>query len=490
MQYRLEVITFICGMVVMIMELCGSRVLAPYVGTSIFVWSSLIAAVLGSLSLGSYIGGMLADRKANSGTLVKIMCFAALCILVTYLIKDVTLLYLHTNFPNIQLHTILGTILLFTPANLFLGMVTPYCTRLQMETVSTAGKTVGIFSAISTLGSIFGTIIAGFYLIPSFGTNAILLSLAVLLIVCSLLLNWQSLLITRVLLIFTLLASANFGVKFDNLVAQFETLYNTVFVSNFVDVDTSRPMRIMGFDRFGYHSAIYSDDDNALVADYLKFFLHAPKFTADPINEVLLIGGGAYIFPRYYFEQHPRSQMDVVEIDPALTQIARQYFNFQDDSRLRIYNEDGRIFLNNLNKKYDAILLDVFGSNLTIPYSMTTRETLQLIHNHLTDSGVVMMNIISPITGDKSQFLQAQYATFASVFPHVLLYPVQFSTEPDRVQNVVLVASKTKNSNFPPPEALSVLPSPFAGEVSKNRLIFTDDYAPVEYLTYQIHQDE
>lgn len=185
-KFNLEIIVLICGAVVMAFEIIGSRMLGPYVGTSMIVWSSIIGIILLSLSLGYYYGGRIADARPNYGILAGIIGIAGLFILVSMAVKKPLLDLLTTNMDNIHIISIISSLILFSVPAVALGMVSPFAARLKIRDKKTAGATVGYLYAISTLGSIAGTFLAGFYLIPGYRLTNILLFLAFVLIVVSL----------------------------------------------------------------------------------------------------------------------------------------------------------------------------------------------------------------------------------------------------------------------------------------------------------------
>jgi len=185
-KYFLEIVVFICGAVVMAYEIIGSRMLGPYVGTSMMVWSSIIGIILLSLSLGYYYGGKMADQKPKYKSLAFIIAGSALLIILSTLLKDVVLSALLSISTNVKLVSILASILLFSLPAFGLGMVSPFAARLKMKDVKTSGATVGSLYALSTLGSITGTFLAGFYFIPSFRITTILMILALVLILSAL----------------------------------------------------------------------------------------------------------------------------------------------------------------------------------------------------------------------------------------------------------------------------------------------------------------
>lgn len=182
-RYFLEIVVFICGAVVMAYEIVGSRMLGPYVGTSMVVWSSIIGIILFSLSLGYYYGGKMADKNPKYTNLAVIIAISALLIVISTLFKDAILTALLSLTTNVKIVSVLASIVLFSLPAFGLGMVSPFAARLKMKDIKTSGATVGSLYALSTLGSITGTFLAGFYFIPSFRITSILLILASILIV-------------------------------------------------------------------------------------------------------------------------------------------------------------------------------------------------------------------------------------------------------------------------------------------------------------------
>ena len=184
-RFTLEIVVFICGAVVMAYEIIGSRMLGPYVGTSMFVWTSIIGVILLSLSLGYLWGGRIADQKPRADILSMYILIAGLFIILSIIIKDLLLDFLLNSVSNVKIVSIVASLLLFTIPSVLLGMVSPFAARIKMKTVEKSGSTVGNLYALSTVGSIIGVFLAGFYFIPSFKITSILLLLAIALIVTS-----------------------------------------------------------------------------------------------------------------------------------------------------------------------------------------------------------------------------------------------------------------------------------------------------------------
>src|SRR3989338_163916 len=168
-QYKLELIVFLSGAVIMILELTGSRVLAPYLGNSTFVWTSLIGVILGRLSIGYWLGGKVADQKASYENFSLILMIAGVLIGLTTIGKEIILQFIQNSTQSIRIGSLIASIIIFAPASIFLGMVSPYAIRLKIKSIEKSGRTVGNLYALSTIGSIVGTFLAGFWLIAYFG---------------------------------------------------------------------------------------------------------------------------------------------------------------------------------------------------------------------------------------------------------------------------------------------------------------------------------
>ena len=357
-----------------------------------------------------------------------------------------------------------------------------------MKDVATSGATVGALYAISTVGSIVGTFAAGFILIAFFGSTNILLVLAgvqLLLSVIAYRVAWKR---AGAVMLF-LIASAFFAQWFSVAFAKFglveiDTPYNHLQIYDGVDRANGRPIRIL---KIGHEqsSAIYLDGDD-LVFDYTKFYRMAAHFNPN-INTALMIGGGAYTYSKDFLTQFPRSTMDVVEIDPALKQIATKYFKFFETPRLNIIHEDGRTFLNKNTKKYDVIYGDAFKS-YSPPFQLSTKEAVEKMYDSLTDNGVAIINIISSVDGEAGKFLRAEYATFSYVFPQVYLFPVTDSNDGELVQNIMLVALKSNKEiswSSNDLETRIYLSHRWERNLPSDMEVLTDEYAPVENYMIQ-----
>lgn len=485
-KYILEIIVFICGAVVMIFELVGSRVLGPYFGTSIFVWTSLIGIILGSLSMGYYLGGKIADKNPKISILSLIVFLSAVFIGLTIIIKSFLLIYLQTSISDIRVSSVIASLILFSPASILLGMVSPYAAKLKLDSLNTSGKTIGNLYAISTAGSIIGTFLSGFYLIPHFGTNKLLIILSTTLIITSLALFSKKIIKVRLsILVFMIIGW--FAVTGFNYLAQragfvdVDTAYNRIWIYDGNDKKTGEIIRTFSINNEN-SSAMYLNKDD-LVYEYTKYYHLAKHFYPD-FKTTLMLGGAGYSYPKSFLNSYPETTIDVVEIDPMVTKLAKKYFNLKENSRLNIYHEDGRVYLNKSQKKYDVIFGDAFSSHYSLPYQLTTKEAIQKKYDLLNNNGVVILNIISAIEGEKGKFLRAEYTTYKSIFPQVYLFPVRESNNGNEVQNIILVALKSKdNQNFndADPELNEYLQHLWKKEINDDTPILTDDFAPVDF---------
>ncbi len=484
--YILESTVFLCGAVVMVFELVGSRVLGPYFGTSTFVWTSLIGIILGSLSLGYYLGGRAADRRPQYQNLSLIIFLSALGIGLTIALKEPLLMFLQTHIVDIRLASVIGAVLLFSPTSILLGMVSPYAVKLTLGNLNTSGATVGNLYALSTAGSIFGTFLSGFYLIPYFGTNTLLIILSGTLILLSLVLAWGQSFYTKAIMVVIMVLCWVGAEKTNPLLLKqgfldIDTSYNRVFIYDTEDRQTHRMVKVMGINNENHSSMDL--ENNELVNEYTKYYHLARHFNSG-FRTTLMLGGAGYSYPKAFLETYPEASMDVVEIDPQMTELAKKYFRLTENPRLAIYHEDGRVFLNATPKRYDVIFGDAFGSRYSLPYQLTTKEAVQRKYDVLEEDGVVIVNTISAIKGERGEFLRAEYATYKSIFPQVYLFPVRNREDGLLVQNIMLVALKSKEApsfTSTDPVLNEYLQHFWRQEIKNDLPILTDDFAPVDF---------
>ncbi len=492
----------------MVLELTGSRVLAPFLGTSIVVWTSLIGVVLGALSLGYWWGGRLADRRPEPRLLARLILLAGVATLFMAGLKGFLLAYLQNKsaFGLSELPlpmagaTLLATLVLFGPASVLLGMVSPFAVRLRMEDAKSSGRTAGNLYALSTLGSIVGTFAAGFWLTATLGTTNIILAMAGVLVLASGCVHKADVKAGLAAMILLLLATAGLGLWDAHLNAlglyDLDTGYQRVLVYNTIDKARGEPMRVLATGPEGVQSAMYPAEPQALAVPYTRFYRLAAHFRPD-VQRMLMLGGGGYSFPKYVLSQPQEfggARMDVVEIDPGVTDIARRHFDWQDSPAVTVHHDDARRFLAREGAraqaeggaKYQVALVDVFTSHLAVPFHLATRETLTALANLLDERGVVLVNCISAAEGPRSRFYRALLATYRSVFPRVESFLVLNPGDPTEFQNILLVAFKS-----PAAPALTSVQSEYQAMLASryepraasagDPPVLTDDFAPVDH---------
>lgn len=490
---KYEVLIFIIEAICMTLELVASRVLSPYFGNSNIVWTSVIGIILLSSSIGNYLGGRIADKKENVKTLKLIIMLASVFILVIPIIQENFLNYIVTIIDEIKIGAIISTIILFFIPSVLLGTIIPIVLKIKLKDLEDVGKTSGKIYAISTLGGIFGTFFSGFVLIPNFGSIQILFVLSILLAIISLFINIKIdklaigytafILLANILLLWFYSSNNNQYAEQvlngnENVKASFDTQYGRVLVYN--TYFNNEPVRMLNIDS-GFESATYTDENriNELVFKYTKYYDLMFQSQND-VNDVLLIGGAGYSYPKYYISHYENKKMDVVEIDEDITKIAKKYFyldkliqdyDLEKNHRLNLINEDGRTYLNNNTKKYDAILNDAFSGENPAK-TLTTLETITNIKKSLNTGGLYLTNIISSLEGEKSKFVKAEVNTLKQVFKNVYVIPCVENISKERKQNIMVI-STDQDIDYE---------NVYDLEMSDDEIVLTDDYCPIDNL--------
>ncbi len=485
---------FTSGACVMTLEILGARMFAPFLGTSIYVWTSIIGVVMGGLSLGYFIGGKIADRKASENILSLILIGGGILTFITVIEQEVVV-YGCSRLDNIRIGSFFAALIIFGPLNIVLGMVTPVAVKLNYDRSAHIGSSAGSVYAISTIGSIAGTFLAGFWLIPNVGTMELTFGIATVLTLCGIGIRKYS----RGLKAFTfLLVGAFILVPF----LKINTLKE--FMSDFIngpgtviaDVNTKyNRVRIWETKWQGHDVRVFMKWDSTiykppkrrdqLAVQYTRFFRLAEHFTPD-FKKALVIGGAGYSFPRYFLKKYPLKTIDVVEIDPGVLDLAKKYFDFQPTTNFRNIVADGRVFLNRNTEMYDVIYADT-SNEASIPFQLTTREAMERMYESLNENGSLIMNIISGTEGEKGKFFRAQYHTLKEVFPQIYAFPLWDKA----VWNIILVGSKNperKTTRSEKPGLQYYLTHLYKKEVPRDIAILTDNFAPVEqYVIRALH---
>jgi spermidine synthase len=501
-QIRLLAFVFVSGAVVMALELLGSRILAPVFGNSIFVWGSLIGVVLASLSAGYYLGGKLADWRPDLQTLALVVFGAGIFILALPTLAppvfDVAI--------GIQLgdrySPLLATAILLGPPSTLLGMVSPYAIRLAAKSFEKLGKASGNLYALSTIGSIVGTFVMVFVLIPEFGVNKIIVALGVTLLAVAFLGLGTRLKVFVLLFLIILpfaapylvghrLTAATYSLALGDTVYETDTPYHHLVVTDAYDVAYQSTIRYLILDD-NFHSAMDLNNPDRNVFPYTEYF-HLPFLLDSKITRVLFIGGGGFTGPQSLLKDYANVSVDVAEIDPEVIRVAEQYFGVDaTNPRLHIYNQDGRIFLQHTDEKYDSVILDAYSKSY-VPFHLMTEEFFRLLADHLTTNGTVISNLIAQTSGSSSELLAAEINTMQTAFPNIYTFATQGPDYPS-VQNIIVLASLSINHLTEPDFAHLATPkkapaAPLTNDIGNyfvmatgNAPVLTDNYAPVETM--------
>lgn len=487
-NFILELTVFVCGALVMIYEITGSRLLSPYIGASTYVWTSLIGVILAALSLGYWFGGRVADRNPDIKILAFVIFLAGGLVSVTILLKDLILALIAESSVILEIKSVIAALLLFAPASILLGFVTPYAVKLKMSSLADTGKTVGRLYALSTVGSILGTFAAGFLLIPFVGSEKTLYLIGASLIGLSILLVPIALKPSNLMILILFVCGIGVNEFRSYYLLQTKELHDIDTEYSRVQIFKTKdnhgiPIRALTIDPYFVQSGMFLDSDE-LVFDYARYYHLIRHFKPD-FENTLMIGGAGYSFPKDYLKKYNNVAIDVVEIDPQMTQIAKRFFRLEENPRLKIIHQDGRIFLNQAETdKYDTVLMDAFGSLFSVPFQLTTLEAVRQINRVLKDDGIVIFNLGGAITGDASQFLQAELKTYQQIFPHVYLFKVNADYTDIQLQNLIIVALKTENPislQTNDAEIANLLEHLHSENPETNIQPLTDDLAPVEY---------
>jgi len=475
----LLLIAFFSGACSMGIEIAASRVLAPVFGTSIYVWGALIGVLLGAMSIGYFLGGYIIDKNPNKIILFEILFLGSILALITMVMPQ--LITNITSLFGLVTGAILSSIILFSSPMLLLAMVPPVVIRLSAENIDNIGKYSGRVYMISTIGSIVGTFLTAFFMIPTFGTRITFISISILLFLISIIYIPRKIYLFFVLMILlfeiAIMAFIVPQAKPVDVLYSTESEYNVIKV---LDLDSSRYLKL---NSERYVQAVFYPN-NPLTGGYWDY-VNLGLFFNNPKKALFLgVAGGTSI---RQFLKYSNITIDAVEIDSKVIYVAKKYFNIRESDRLHIYVEDGRTFLTNSRDKYDIISVDVFSGGPDIPFHMTTKEFFQLVNERLTDDGMVIMNVLSlkNYTKITNSIANTMLTTFGSVYIIDLgnnqivigfkknILPYEFSSTLQNVRGDLEIVANKSLLNFRKFEPT-------------DDIIFTDDISPVERMSFEM----
>jgi spermidine synthase len=462
---------FVSGGVLLGLELVASRVLAPFFGSSIFVWGALIGVVLAGLSAGYWVGGVLADRIPRPSLLLGVLALGAGMILLIPVIDRAVLEAIVEWDPGPRLNPLLATIALFGIPSVVLATASPIAVRLRARSVATVGSTAGRLYALSTAGSIVGTLLTAFLLIPELGTNQLLGLLATALFVAAGLVAVGERMLLAVVAVAVLVAGSaaatvalepaeggrvtgaaaqNWSPLYrlrgaDEIVRAPQEGFRLVYSKNtryhgltVVDDGDSRYMRFES----SFQSGMYINQPYRTRFRYSDYLQLALAYNQGA-RRILMIGLGGGSAPKRLWRDFPQLELEVVELDPVVRDVAYRYFALPRSPRLRVSVEDGRRYLQRNSRRWDAIMIDAYFSD-ALPFHLTTVEFLELVRSRLNPGGVVVSNVIGSVAGEGSKLFRSMYKTYRVVFPTVTVHPVNEpgSEGATLLKNLIVVAGE------------------------------------------------
>src|ERR1700693_5524095 len=456
-----------------------------------FIGGTLIGLILISLTIGYYLGGRLADRRPDSRLLFQLTAAAALLTAAIPIVSRPILSVAQSGFAQLSVGLVLGSlisvIVLFAAPVILLGMVSPFVIRLRIRELETAGNAAGAVYALSTLGSILGTFVPVFWLIPTYGTRPTIFVLAFLLGAISAAGLYEPgrrrlyLLIPVLIVVLALLSggairAANYGTR----------LFETESAYNYIQVVRSGTETQLLLDEGSAVHSIY-DPTSLYTHGYWDDVLLAPYFGAGRVpSRVALVGLAGGTVARQFTAIDGPIPIDGVELDPKIVDVGRRYFHMTEPN-LHVTVADGRYWMATRAGRYDVILVDAYRQPY-IPFYLTTREFFESAKAHLQPDGVLAINVGRTPTDNR--LVDALSGTLNAVFPNVFTIEtnqrftntVIFATSgPASVDKFLARAQGETNAKLQP-IITDALATGNIRRVPANGIVFTDDLAPVERL--------
>jgi spermidine synthase len=478
---RLGAVVFIAGAATLSVEICASRLLAPFFGNSTVVWANVIGLILVYLSIGYWFGGKLADRRPESALLGRIVLGAATAIAVIPFIArpvlDATVQQLDTASLGAAVGSFFAALALFAVPVTLLGIVSPFAIRLALPSVENAGAVSGRLYGLSTIGSILGTFAAAIVFIPIAGTQRTMIGTAVALALAAGLLlgaRWQAL----TLAFAVLLAVPPGTVKSaDGVIYERESRYQYVAVRQHADGALALELN----EGVVANSLWYPG--SVLTGGEWDMFLVVPPLVPHTVRSALVLGNAGGSTARALVALYPRTAIDGVEIDPAVTEAARRYLDLGRIPRLHVVTADARAYLRGTGKHYDLIAIDVYRQPY-IPFQVATREFFSEVRSHLTPGGCVALNV-ARLPGDRG-LLDAVASTVRDVFGQAWEWDaLRFNSLLFACDGRVTRAELARRVAGVPAAASSLVPL-FRRQLTASGFrgtVLTDDRAPVEWLS-------
>jgi spermidine synthase len=474
-QATLTGVVFAAGVGSLATEIAASRLLAPYFGNSTIVWANVIGLVLASLSLGYWLGGRLADRRPTPRMLGAVVVAAACLVAVTPFVArpllDLSVEGLDRVSAGAAIGSFFGVLVLFVPPVVLLGMVAPFAIRLAITDVASAGTVAGRLYAVSTVGSLFGTFLSALVLIPAIGTQRTLLASAALIGLGGSVLLGRRWLVLAAAIAGLLLIPPGAVKPQHGLLFEDESRYQFIQV-----VERDGVRRLYLDEGLATHSVWRRDE--VLTGGVWDTYLAVPDLLGRSPERVAMLGNAAGTAARAFERYYPDAEVDGVELDPAVSDAGRRFFEMGEIGTLTVHDVDARSFLRRTDERYDLILVDAYRPPY-VPFYLATKEFFELVQERLHPGGIVALNVATT-PGDHS-LAEGIAGTLASVMPKALAW------QPLRFNQIVIGQNGAPTGGVrPAPGDVKTLVDDLRAnmrEVEPSADPWTDDRAPVEWIT-------
>ena len=507
---------FISSFCIMVLELVAGRIIARWLGSSLYTWTSVIGVVLAGITIGNYLGGRIADRFRPAKSLAVLFAISSAACVVTIILNNFAGEWLWLWQFSWPVRIFLHVSMVFLLPSTLLGTISPVVAKMALEKGLPAGRTVGDIYAWGAAGSIGGTFVAGYYLIAAMGTVSIIWAVGGAMMLMAVLYGLKSW-ITRVCaLVFVCVlvmgvspwqwtekAGATLGLRKQHdptIIYEDETQYCHIMVKSM----GGEPERRMFMQDRLVHSEMLVGQIANLQYSYEQIMAAVTARFGKGKERLsfLIIGGGGYVFPQYLEKFWPAGTIDVVEIDPGVTKAATRTFGLDPNTKINTISLDARNHVEQLlqqqlgreTKRYDFIYEDAL-SDYSVPYQLTTREFNEKLLRLLADDGIYMVELIDVFEG--GLFLGTFVNTLKQTFPFVYIIS-EHDVKPTDRNTFVVIAAKHKLDLANVCEGFAVnrniwyLSDAEVGDVIEKSggMILTDDYAPVDNLLTPLARDD
>jgi MFS family permease len=480
---------FLSSAILLVLEIVAGRLIAPYVGVSIYSWTSIIGVILAGLSLGNWLGGRWADREGGEKAVGLVLMLAAIfCIVSLFMLTIVAPVLKGSQLDLISASFLYVLSMFFIPAVL-LGVVTPLLTTIALGLDQRTGHIVGRMHALAAMGSILGTFITGYWLVQFFGSHTVVVGSAVCLLLLAIPYLRKLTIRTTSALVIALLATVLITQMREGFSSpcQWESSYFCLRIE-----DASSPeygtARALILDHL-IHGINHETEPELLISPYVHLMDELIRtYRSDDVYAGLsyfFAGGGAYTQPRAVKAMYPNAKVTVAELDPQVTATAEESL-YLDTSDMQIIHQDARVVLSNSQELYDVVVADVYH-DISIPYHMITREFTHSVKQHLRVDGIYLMNVIDKFPDP--QLVKSIMKTLQSEFPYVGIW---LERPPDKVSRTTYVISASNGRPLPDVVYSSNgfdrrwlkinKPLLMTGTHLDELPLLTDDFVPVERL--------